>query len=140
MFFKIDLDTIGYFLFMEEQEKADAATIENIRVNENPISELSRPHQRQDEEEEQKNPRIYPPPRPRQQERVIMRKLLTSLLENIKLYLYVPNRCLRCELLGLCRDSRHKYKCGKKGCLLLYSQERQNRKQARETGGKDKTD
>ena len=52
MFCKIDLDTIGYFLFMEEQEKADAASIEIISANEKPISELSRPHQRQEEEEE----------------------------------------------------------------------------------------
>lgn len=35
-----------------------------------------------------------------------------------KMLKYCPEACLRCELLGICRDERRDWKC-KAGCLAL---------------------
>lgn len=41
---KIDLETIGFFLYMEEQEEKQRNTDENSSLNENPFSWEKEPH------------------------------------------------------------------------------------------------
>lgn len=52
-------------------------------------------------------------------------KTLFSILKvKIELLIYVPYRCRYCELLGLCRDRKNYWRCGKRGCLILWAKER----------------
>lgn len=52
-------------------------------------------------------------------------KTLFSIIKiKIELLIYVPYRCRYCELLGLCRDRKNHWRCGKRGCLILWQDER----------------
>ena len=51
-----------------------------------------------------------------------VKELITIFKYWLVIKLSVPKRCAWCELLGLCR-SKSGYKCGPKGCLLLWYEE-----------------
>lgn len=53
-----------------------------------------------------------------------IKTLFSIIKQNIKLHFCVPYRCRNCELLGLCRDEDNGYRCGKRGCLILWQSER----------------
>ena len=47
----LDMNTIGYFLFMSEEEKKAVETQENRSVNNDPLCEEERPRQKTSSEE-----------------------------------------------------------------------------------------
>lgn len=54
----------------------------------------------------------------------MIKELLLELWEDIRRFYYLPWRCRNaCELVGLCRDPKRKYRCGRRGCLLLWQKE-----------------
>ena len=51
---------------------------------------------------------------------------LEELWRYIQILWYVPKACMYCEVMGLCRTRKH-YRCGRRGCLLLYWKEQDER-------------
>lgn len=62
----------------------------------------------------------------------MIKKFFTELWFYIKLIWYVPPRCRGCEIMGYCRgDPKTNFSCGRRGCLLLWQKERDEREQKR---------
>ena len=53
-----------------------------------------------------------------------MKDLLEWAWREIRIAFLVPERCRSCEIMGICRDEDRSFRCGKRGCLLLWQKER----------------
>ena len=54
-----------------------------------------------------------------------------------KMLRYVPETCLRCELLGICRDEHNRWRC-RRGCLALREYRIPDPARGGESGAKGK--
>lgn len=55
-----------------------------------------------------------------------IKDFFADMWREIQILWYVPPRCRGCEIMGLCRTRKH-YRCGPRGCVLLYWKEQDKR-------------
>ena len=61
-----------------------------------------------------------------------IKELIIYAWHRLKMWWYVPPRCRGCEIMGYCRgDPKNNYRCGRRGCLLLWEKERDERERKR---------